>query len=141
MRGLAVTIGCVLANRGLKLPHPRTRVTDDRTQARVTVRLKARGTGNLLEYPASTAAATNKLFRAAVFELPEPGWWDVEVVVEGPYGPVFLHFEVKADEPLPRWLELWPWFAWPALAVAFFGLHQVLIRRRNFGRAGTARPA
>jgi hypothetical protein len=99
-------------------------------QARVTVRLKARGTGNLLEYPASTAAATNKLFRAAVFELPEPGWWDVELVVDGPYGPVLLHLEVEADQPLPRWLELWPWFTWPALAVAFFGLHQVLVRRR-----------
>jgi hypothetical protein len=98
-------------------------------QARVTVRLTARGSSDVREYPATTAAATNKLFQAAVFELPEPGWWDVEVVVEGPYGPVFLHFEVKADEPLPRWLELWPWFAWPAVVVAFFCLHQVLVRR------------
>jgi hypothetical protein len=92
--------------------------------ARVTVRLKARGSGNLLEYPASTAAATNKLFHAAGFELPEPGWWDVELVLDGPYGPVLLHFEVEADQPLPRWLELWPWFTWPALAVALFGLHR-----------------
>jgi len=98
-------------------------------QARVTVRLTSRETGAVLEYPATTAAATNKLFHAAVFDLPEPGWWDVEVVVEGPYGPVLLHFGVEADKPPPRWLELWPWFAWPAVAVAFFGLHQVLVRR------------
>jgi hypothetical protein len=101
-------------------------------QARVIVRLMARVTGDVLEYPATTAAAINKLLRAAVFELPEPGWWDVEVDVEGPHGSVLLRFGVEAGESLPRWLELWPWFAWPALAVTFFGLHQVLVRRRVF---------
>ena len=99
-------------------------------EARVTVRLTARGTGDVLEYPATTAAATNKLFHAAVFQLPEPGWWDVDVAVEGPHGPALVRFGVEADEPLPRWLELWPWFVWPALAVALFALHQVLVRRR-----------
>jgi hypothetical protein len=100
-------------------------------EARVTVRLMARGTGDVLEYPATTEAATNKLFHAASFHLPEPGWWDVEVAVEGPHGPALLRFGVQADEPPPRWLELWPWFAWPALAVAFFGFHQVLVRRKR----------
>src|SRR5262249_22638021 len=42
--------------------------------ARVTVRLKQPGTtGSLLEYRATTEAATNKLFHAAKFDLPEPG--------------------------------------------------------------------
>jgi hypothetical protein len=104
--------------------------------ARVTVRLTARGTGDVLEYPATAAAATNKLFLAAVFQLPEPGWWDVEVAVEGPHGPALLRFGVEADEPPPRWLELWPWFAWPALAVALFGLHRALVTSRR----GTPRP-
>ena len=99
-------------------------------EARVTVRLAARGTGDVLEYPATAAAATNKLFHAAVFQLPEPGWWDVDIAIEGPHGPALLRFGVEADEPPPRWLELWPWYAWPALAVAFFGLHQILVRRR-----------
>jgi hypothetical protein len=103
---------------------------DNVPEARVTVRLTARGTGDLLEYPATAEAATNKLFHAAVFQLPEPGWWDVEVAVEGPHGPALLRFEVQADDPLPRWLELWPWFTWPALAVGLFGLHQVLVRRK-----------
>src|SRR5215831_20221905 len=40
--------------------------------ARVTVRLTARGTGQVLEYPATGEAATNKLLRAAEFQLPEP---------------------------------------------------------------------
>src|SRR5215469_9783232 len=35
-------------------------------EARVSVRLTARGTGDMLEYPATREAATNKLFHAAV---------------------------------------------------------------------------
>jgi hypothetical protein len=99
-------------------------------EAGVTVRLTARGSGDVLEYPATTAAATNKLFYAAIFQLPAPGWWDVEVAVAGPHGPALVRFAMEADEPPPCWAELWPWFAWPALAVAFFILHQVLVRRR-----------
>jgi hypothetical protein len=99
-------------------------------EARVALRLTARGSSQVLEQPASAEAATNKLFHAAVFELPGPGWWDVEVEVVGPHGPALLRFGVEADDRLPRWVDLWPWFAWPALAVVFFGLHQVLVRRR-----------
>jgi hypothetical protein len=99
-------------------------------EARVTVGLTARGTGDVLEYPATAEAATNKLLRAAVFRLPEPGWWDVDVVVDGPHGPARLRLAVEADEPLPRWLEMWPWFSWPALMVALFGVHRVLVRRK-----------
>src|SRR5947199_7831416 len=39
-------------------------------EARVAVRLAARGTGEALECPATAEAATNKLLRAAVFQLP-----------------------------------------------------------------------
>ena len=99
-------------------------------EARVTVRLKGRGTGEVLKYPATTEAATNRLFHAAVFELPGPGWWDVEVAVEGSLGPAVVRFGVEADEQPPRWLELWPWFTWPALVVALFGVHRVLVRRK-----------
>ena len=42
--------------------------------------------GLALEYPATTEAATNKLFRAAQFELPEPGRWEMQVQVEGLHG-------------------------------------------------------
>jgi hypothetical protein len=99
-------------------------------EARVTIRLRSREAEHLLEYTASADAATNKLFQAAVFELPEPGWWEVEVAIEGPFGPALSTFSVQADELLPRWLDLWLWFTWPAFAVALFGLHQLLVRRR-----------
>ena len=52
------------------------------TQARVIVRMTKSGRP-ALEYPATTEAATNKLFRAAQFELPEPGRWEMQVEVEG----------------------------------------------------------
>jgi hypothetical protein len=99
--------------------------------ARVTVSLRASRGGRTLENPATTEAATNKLFRAAEFRLPEPGWWDVAVAVEGPHGPALVRFAVEADEPLPRWLNLWPWFGWPALVIALFGVHRVLVRRKT----------
>src|SRR5262249_12619411 len=100
------------------------------SEARVAVHLTARGFGELLEYPATTETATNKLFRAAEFQLPEPGWWDVAVTVDGPHGQALVRFEIQADERLPRWLDLWPWFAWPGLAVTLFGVHQALVRRK-----------
>jgi hypothetical protein len=99
-------------------------------EARVTLCMKAPGAGQVLEYPATTEAATNKLFRAAGLRLPEPGWWDVAVAVEGPRGPALVRFGVQADDPLPRWLDLWPWFGWPALVVALFGIHRALVRRK-----------
>src|SRR5262249_25104482 len=62
---------------------------------------------------ATAAAATNKLFRAANFDLPESGWWDMEVSIDGPLGAAGTSFEVEAAQPLPKWLAMWPWFSWP----------------------------
>ncbi len=110
-------------------------------QAQVTLRLTARGSGRVLEQSATSGAASNKLFHAAVFELPEAGSWDVEVSVDGPHGPARARFEVEAGAPTPHWLDLWPWFGWPVLAVALFGLHHVLVRRQRRGtlsKRGTA---
>jgi hypothetical protein len=98
-------------------------------QARATLRLTARKTGTYLQQPATAEAATNKLCLAAVFQLPEPGWWDVDIAIEGAQGPARVRFGVQADEVLPRWQELWPWFAWPALIVLVFSVHRALGRR------------
>jgi hypothetical protein len=100
-------------------------------EARVRVRLTARESGGSLEDAATTEASTNKLFHDAFFQLPESGWWDVEIAVGGPRGPAHVGFEVRADEAAPRWLELWPCYTWWVLVVALFALHQVLVRRRS----------
>jgi hypothetical protein len=111
-------------------------------QARVTVRAAPRGRpGEGFVQPATSEAATNKLLRAAVFELPEPGWWEVEVAVEGEHGQARVRFEVEAAEAAPRWLALWPWLGWPALVIFLFGSHQLLVRwKERRGRALAPRP-
>ncbi len=96
--------------------------------ARVTIRAAPRGRPDeALHQSATSEAATNKLFRAAVFELPQPGWWEVEVAVESRHGQTRVRFEVEAAEAAPPWLSLWPWLGWPVLAVFLFGVHQVLV--------------
>lgn len=80
---------------------------------------------------ASPEAATNKLFRAAVFELPEPGWWDVVVQVGGLPEPLESRFAVEVAGPLPAWQTVAPWVAWPLIVVAGFIAHQRLVRRRH----------
>jgi hypothetical protein len=100
----------------------------------VTVRITLAPVGRdgpALEARATHEAATNKLFQAAAFDLPAPGRWRVAVAVEGPRGRAECACEVEAEAPPPRWVELWPWFAWPAVPVVLFVLHQVLARQRK----------
>jgi hypothetical protein len=98
------------------------------TQAWVVVRMIKAGRP-ALENLATIEAATNKLFRAAQFELPEPGRWELRVEVEGVKGRAVIASEIEAAEPMPRWREMWPWIGWPALAIVLFGIHQMLARR------------
>jgi hypothetical protein len=98
------------------------------TQARVMVRMTKAGHATL-ENPATIEAATNKLFRAAQFELPEPGRWELRVEVEGLHGPAVIGGEIDAAEPMPQWRELWPLIGCPALAIVLFSIHQMLARR------------
>jgi hypothetical protein len=96
--------------------------------------------GEPLTARASHEAATNKLFQAATFDLPDRGRWRVAVAVEGPRGPAECACEVTVEAPAPRWVELWPWFAWPAVPVVLFVLHQVLARKGKQGDDGRRRP-
>ena len=107
------------------------------TGTRVIVHMSKHGE-RPFEYPATAAAATNKLFQAAQFDLPEPGRWDMEIDVEGSHGSAVIAGEVEAAEPLPRWREIWPWFGWPALVIVLFSFHQLLSRTRR-AKPGFAR--
>jgi hypothetical protein len=98
--------------------------------ARVTVRMTKTGQP-ALEYPATQEVATNKLLYAAQFDLPVPGRWHLEVRVEGLQQLAVVGCDLEAAEPLPRWLEMWPWICCPALAIAVFGIHQMLARRTS----------
>lgn len=86
-----------------------------------------------LRVRATADQATNKLFRAAQAAVPTPGRWDVRVeyAETGATAPVELGFVMEVAPPLPRWLSVWPWFAWPAGAILLFVVHRVLVARRR----------
>jgi hypothetical protein len=71
---------------------------------------------------ATSAAASNKLFQAANFNLPAAGWWDFTVTIRRPTDNIDLHFELEAADSLPTWRTLWPWFCWPFFVVALFAV-------------------
>jgi hypothetical protein len=100
--------------------------------AQITVTLTAPGRPDTsIRAPATTEAATNKLFRAALVELPHPGEWHVQVTTTTARAAVQSRFTMVAGEPLPPWLTVWPWFGWPAVAVALFGVHRWLMARKS----------
>jgi hypothetical protein len=84
-----------------------------------------------IQRPATKEAATNKLYYAANFELPESGWYSLEVSVHGALGDGRVCLQMEAAEPLPSWLANWAWAGWPVLAILLFGIHQVLVRWRS----------
>lgn len=81
--------------------------------------------------PATKDAATNKLLYAALVEIPEPGWWNVEISGTAIKQPVQVTFVFEAGERLPCWLTVWPWFCWPIGVVLLFGVHRLLVARKH----------
>ncbi len=91
------------------------------------------GRGIVLEQPATTALATNKLFRAAQFTVPQAGQWQASVALAD--SPTYqtqakpsdlLKFELEIATPPPAWLSLAPWIGWPFGVVLLFFAHQRL---------------
>src|SRR5262249_24975206 len=97
--------------------------------------------GAAIQRPATSDAATNKLFRAAEFDVNEPGWWQFEIVLNGSLGEAHVALEVEVAKPLPRYLAMWPWLTWPALPILLFGAHQFLNRPASRRRSEVSRLA
>jgi hypothetical protein len=105
--------------------------------AKVSVKLERVGRpGDAILHPATTEAATNKLLYAAVFELPEPGFWEVEVTVDRAQDNARVRFKLEAANGPPQWMALWPWICWPAPVILLYGIHQHLVWRKNRCRTG-----
>jgi hypothetical protein len=96
--------------------------------ADVTVQMTSSDDSSRIIHAVAThAAATNKLLRAALIEIPSPGSWDVEIAYVAGSNPARqLHFTVEAGQPMARWLTVWPWFSWPAAVVLLYGVHRWL---------------
>ena len=107
-----------------------TATADVDLRATVMVRIMpANRTGRPMYEAATSNTATNKLLRAAMFELPAPGRWSVEIEVQGEQGSAQVNFVLEAATRLPQWPVMASWIAWPIPVIALFSLHQVLIWR------------
>jgi hypothetical protein len=84
----------------------------------------------VITQPANAGAATNKLFRAATFDLPIAGRWRFEASISGPRGHARTAFDTEVADQLPRALALWPWLAWPVIPILLYGLRELTGRRR-----------
>ena len=102
------------------------------TGAQVNVSLTpSGGRARPIRAVATTDAATNKLLYAALVELPDPGSWDVEIACFGEHDPATVGFMIQAGPRSTRWLNVWPWFSWPVGVVLLFGVHRLLVWRRE----------
>ncbi len=86
--------------------------------------------GGNIRKRATPAEASNKLFQAAEFELPEAGRWQFTIELADPT-PASLRFETDVSEPPPQWQTLAPWIGWPWLVAAIFCMNRVLKHRRR----------
>jgi hypothetical protein len=106
------------------------------TDVPATIKLTKVNAGNNipieLEQITATSAATNKLFRAAQFNVPEPGQWRLTVAINDPSNQTTTHntqplqFEIAVSPPPPAWLTLAPWIGWPFGVLLLFCAHQRL---------------
>jgi len=80
---------------------------------------------------ATRAAATNKLFYAAQFDLPTAERWTLTATVEDARGAATIEGVLDVAGPPPRWVELWPWIGWPLGVVVLFALREKLVCQRR----------
>ena len=100
----------------------------------LSVEMRAERTGDAeskISASATVDAATNKLMRAASVDLPKPGRWRFEVFVQGTPKSPPIEFDAEVLEPLPTWLQVIPWFAWPVVPIGLFAIHQLGLRGKR----------
>ena len=100
------------------------------TDVPISITLQSDDETTQLQQPATTYAATNKLFRAALFDVPREGTWRAGIIV----GETAISFNFAVAPPAPAWLALAPWVGWPFVLVALFVWHQRLVSRREVFR-------
>jgi len=85
---------------------------------------------------ATIESATNKMMRAADFELPA-GKWHLDVFVGDASKTSPIGFDADVAESIPPWLDTGLWIGWPFAAMGLFVAHQMLARRRSLGPSST----
>jgi hypothetical protein len=104
-------------------------------EARIMVELSPVGQpAETMRHVATERAATNKLFRAAAFELRATGRYDVNVSVDWPNDHAQIQFDLDVGSPWSPRTGIWPWILWPVPAIGLYGIHRRLVQtstRRN----------
>ena len=88
--------------------------------------LSAKGSHLLTQ--AKLELATNRLLQAARLELPDPGWWVLNVSVSRGGEEAVLSTTLQVVPGTNRIAVVWPLLLFPPLAIGLFAIHQVLKR-------------
>ena len=95
-------------------------VTDD-YRAAVTLICEADATVDAITLPLDRAAATNRLFRAALLDVPVSGTWQVTLKIEGTADAALrFSFPLVIAPPQPRIRDVWLWILLPLVPLLIF---------------------
>ncbi len=108
--------------------HSHTGTIVDKAEVAVSMR-PIHGNQPPLRAMATRAAATNKMFRAALFKLPQAGDWRLSTVVTVDDHQLKSVTDFEAAAALPHFSDLWFWTGWPAIAIGLFAAHRGLVNR------------
>lgn len=108
-------------------------------EVEVTVQLVPVGRpGATLSQVATSRAATNKLFRSAIFDVSHSGVFEAEVTVNRGKRSEQVRFRLEVAAPSASWSDLWIWIGWPLLAILLYAVHLRMVwsrlRRNRFAR-------
>src|SRR5262249_20095097 len=87
--------------------------------------------GQPFSRPAPRAHGTNQLLHAASVVLPATGSWQLLARVDRREAQASVACELSVIAPRSRIETLWPYLALPFVAIALFGMNQVLRGRRG----------
>jgi hypothetical protein len=105
----------------------------------VSVRLESvDGVAIPLQETATSAAATNRLFKTALFEVSTAGTWRATVSLSDASSATPISLDLEIVPPPPPWLQLAPWIGWPFAVVAMFLVHQRLAARKPMNLSRSA---
>lgn len=87
--------------------------------------------GTTTTHAATTAAATNRLFRSCTIEL-SPGEHALVIECQDASRHVTLHASLAVGDRPPLAQSLWPWYTWPTVPIAWFVLRACRRPRMRF---------
>jgi hypothetical protein len=98
--------------------------------AQIVVEVRPEGRpSELTSHQATRQAATNKLMRAAIFELRNPGRRVVNIRIEVPNDHAEVQFEMDVGTAWSPRAGNWPWISWPLPVVFLYGIHRRLVAK------------